>query len=145
MIIIFQNKIFIKIINFKYKIYLYLKQLYINIFIMGCDYYIEKDLVIYYNDNNYISSINLSSERGYFYDINYDEDEEDYEKKYNESINKQLKPSMTPIIIYIDNNFNNESLEKKYKKIIEDELKKDNKKWESIKKIMKEEHRYERE
>ena len=110
---------------------------------MGCDYYIVKDLVIYYNDKN-ISYINLSRERGYFYDINYDEDEEDYEKKYNESINEQLKPNMKPIIIYSDNNFTNEPLEKKYKNIIEDELNKYNKKWECIKKIMKKESRYER-
>jgi chromosomal replication initiation ATPase DnaA len=51
---------------------------------------------------------------------------------------------MKPITIYIDNNFNNESFEKKYKNIIEDELKKYNKKWECIKKIMKKESRYER-
>lgn len=108
---------------------------------MGCDYYIRKDLVIYFNDN--ISYINLSHEIRYFHELNFDTDEEDYEKKYDD-INEQLKPDMKPITIYIDNNFTNESLEKKYKNIIEDKLKRCNKTWQYIRKIMKEESRYER-
>ena len=111
---------------------------------MGCDYYIEKKLVIYYKDSSNCSYINLSHEKGYFYDLNYDEDEKDYENKYNEHINEQLKPNMKPIRLYIDNNFINEIFEKKYKKIINDELKISNRKWEDIKKIIKKESRYER-
>ena len=109
---------------------------------MGCDYYIYKDLNIYYNDNKYIS-ISLERDRGYYNDI-YDEDEEDYEEKMKKYIKECLTPVMKPIIIYIDNNFKNINFENKYKHLIENEINKYNIKWCEITKIIKEENRFER-
>jgi len=51
---------------------------------------------------------------------------------------------MKPILIYSNNSFNKLSFEKKYKKIIEDEISLFNKTWNDVSKIIKIEHRYER-
>ena len=113
---------------------------------MGCDYFIDKDLYIYYK-NNKVTFINIDHEKGYFYEIDIDVDEEQYDKKYDECIREQLKPRMKPIIIYKNNNFINSNLETKYKKLIEDSINNKilNKNiWEDIIKIVKKESRYER-
>ena len=111
---------------------------------MGCDYYINTDLCIYYYNND-IVYINLSHEKGYFYDFNLNEDDENYDKKYEYFINEQLKPAMEPIIIYENNKFINSNLEIKYKKLIENNIQNFNTNvWNNIKKIVKKEYRYER-
>jgi hypothetical protein len=111
---------------------------------MGCDYYIDKNLEIYFDGKSYCSLIRLEHNSGYFYDINGDSDEEDYEKKEKESINEQLKPKMKPIVIYSEGKFMSSSFEIKYKILITDKLSRENKKWEDIRQIVKRESRYER-
>jgi len=110
---------------------------------MGCDYYINKDIIIYFQDNSR-HSINIEHNRGYFYDINKDEDEEDYEEEYEKSIQEQLQSKMKPIILYKDHSFCNNAFEIKYKNIIDSELSKIGKTWIDIVKIKKVESRYER-
>lgn len=46
---------------------------------MGCDYYIAKVLLIYYNDDDYLV-IELKREKCY-YVFQYDEDYDDYDDK----------------------------------------------------------------
>ena len=108
---------------------------------MGCDYYICKELTIYYN-NNYIC-ITLERQNGYYGDI-YDEDEDDYDIKMKKYIKECLTPKMKPILIYENNSFKNLNLENKYKDLIEREMNKYNVKWNDITKIIKNEYRYER-
>ena len=50
---------------------------------MGCDYYIYKKLCIYLKNSDKNFDIELETERGYFYDINMDEDDERYEDYNN--------------------------------------------------------------
>lgn len=111
---------------------------------MGCDYYIEKSLKIYYFSKNIYSIITLERDTGYYYYPSMDEDDENYEKILAETIEDQLKPSMKPIIIYEDGIFKNNKLESKYKSMIEEQLKRDKKESKDIKKIMKVESRWER-
>ncbi len=108
---------------------------------MGCDYYIVKNLNIYYNDNDYLV-VELNREKGY-YNFEYDDDEDDYEDKVNEYIKFCLTPEMKPIIIYVNNCFNKVNFEIKYKTLIENEINKYGKKWCEITKIIKVEERYE--
>jgi hypothetical protein len=111
---------------------------------MGCDYYICKDLYIYYLNENIPSLIELSREHGYFYYPNLDSDDEEYEKINNKYIREQLKPSMKPVTIYENGIFTSEYLEDKYKSLIQNELNNYKKKWEDIKIVQKKETRYER-
>jgi len=110
---------------------------------MGCDYYIDKDLHIYDYNNIIFSYINLEHERGYWYDL-FDEDEDGYEERLRQYKDERLEPQMAPIIIYSNKSFNKLSLEYKYKKIIEDDLKSFNKTLNDVSKIIKIENRYER-
>lgn len=113
---------------------------------MGCDYYIEKHIYIYFNDNtNSRADILLERNYGYFYDIDIDEDEDYYEEKYERCIREQLQPKMKPIVLYKDYSFCNNTFELKYKNLVETELSKIGKTWIDIQKIMKGECRYERE
>ena len=104
---------------------------------MGCDYYIQKVLRIYFNDE--FLSFEVDRERGYF---NYMSDEDD-ETKMDEYIKHVLTPKTEPIIIY-NNGFNKPTSEKKYKSIIERLLNDSGKSWSEITKIIKIEVRYER-
>jgi hypothetical protein len=126
---------------------------------MGCDYYIEKLLRIYYNignesnnetnstnstnniTNNYLD-IELTKEKGYFNDDFFDEDEEDYEEKITEFRQKCLIPSIEPITIYKKNFFIKPLFETKYKNLIENEINKNNVKWTYITIVLKLEERY---
>jgi|LauGreStaDraftv2_3_1035109.scaffolds.fasta_scaffold69441_2 hypothetical protein len=114
---------------------------------MGCDYYIDKTLYIFYhnenNSNSDFSTIELSHDKGYFYYPNLDEDDIDYDKIIEKSINDQLTSNMKPIILYSNNVFTDVKYEKKYKTLIESNMTK-GKKWEDIKEIKKKESRYER-
>jgi hypothetical protein len=107
---------------------------------MGCDYYIQKVLRIYFEDD-YLSFV-VDTERGYYMDI-YDEDEEDYETNVNEYIKQCLTPKMEPIIIY-NGAFNKSNYDTKYKSIVESLIKDCGKKFSDITKIIKVEVRYER-
>ena len=111
---------------------------------MGCDYYIYKKLCIYLKNSDKNFDIELETERGYFYDINMDSDEEDYEEKMAKSIAEQLEPRMKPILIYENSVFCKPNFEEKYKDLILHHLPND-KTWADIFKIVKKESRYERE
>ena len=112
---------------------------------MGCDYYIDKDLELYDNNNNIFSHINLKHERGYYWFVSVlDEDEDGYHDEYALYIKQRLEPSMKPIVIYSNNSFNKLSFEHKYKEIIDNELKCLNKTWNHVNNIIKIENRYER-
>ena len=100
-------------------------------------------LHIYYNEIDYLD-FELNREKCYYY-YQFDEDEEHYEDKISEYINNILKPKMKPIMLYDNNNFIQPSFETKYKTIIDNEINKNNMRWDNICKIIKLEERYERE
>lgn len=110
---------------------------------MGCDYYIDKDIIIYFQDNSR-HSITIEHGRGYFYDPNIDEYAADYEEICNQYTKTQLEPRMKPIVLYKDHSFCNNAFETKYKNLIDHELLQIGKQWIYIHKIMKVESRYER-
>ena len=111
-------------------------------FIMVCDYYIVIKIYIYFNDNEYnYLTVELERHKGYYF---YDGHDEDEQEKMDEYIKSILRPTMKPIIIYDNNNFNTLSFERKYKSLVEDKINERNKKWCDIKKIIKVERRYER-
>ena len=85
---------------------------------MNSDYYIIKVLHIYYNNIEYLS-IELSRDRKYYFN-----------NEENEIISQN-----SPIILYNNFNFKNDYFEKKYKLLVGNELKKQNKKWNDIIKI----------
>jgi hypothetical protein len=112
---------------------------------MGCDYYIDKDLHIYYYNDTEISYINLEHEMGYYWFIStLDEDEDGYHDELTQYKKQILEPSMKPIIIYSNNTFNKLSFENKYKQFIETGIKIFNKTLNDVNKIIKIENRYER-
>ena len=112
---------------------------------MGCDYYIDKDLHIYYYNDTKISYINLEHERGYYWFIStLDEDEDGYDDELTEYKNQILEPSMKPIVIYSNNTFNKLCFENKYKQFIETDIKIFNKTLNDVNKIIKIENRYNR-
>lgn len=110
---------------------------------MGCDYYILKLLHIYYNENDYVE-VELTRERGYYDDLQFDEDANDYDEKVTEHIREMLTPKTEPIVIYINNRFNKLSCAEKYRTLIETEINQRDKKWSEITKIVKVEKRQER-
>ena len=79
---------------------------------MGCDYYIDKDLHIYDNNNIILSYINLDHQRGYYWFCSLlDEDEDGYDRELTQYIKDTLVPNMKPIVIYSNNTFNKLSFE----------------------------------
>jgi hypothetical protein len=84
---------------------------------MGCDYYIEKQLNIYFNNDDYLL-LTVEKDRGY-YNHNYDEDDDEYDIKVNKYKTTCLTSTFEPIIKYSNNNFNKPTTEQKYKFIIE--------------------------
>lgn len=123
----------------------FLKGNYKNKINMGCDYYIDKDLLIYDYNNVAFSYINLDRQKGYYWFVSIlDEDEEGYEEEYIKYKENKLEPYMKPLIIYSNNTFVKVSFEDKYKKIIECELNIYKKTWDDVDKIIKVENRYER-
>jgi hypothetical protein len=115
-----------------------------NKLIMGCDYYIDKRLYIYYHNDIGLSYINLDHNRGYYSNY-FLSDEHIYEDEdYDKYIKRILEPSMKPIVIFLNNTFCELYFEKKYKKIIEYELNISNKTWNDVNQIIKKEVRYER-
>jgi hypothetical protein len=117
---------------------------------MTYHYYVYKNLNIYYKNYNITnyqnngcnSIINLDVNKCYYwypiinnYDTKYNKD---YIRKY---LKEQLRPKIRPITIYYDNKFKYTDFENKYKKLIELQLLNDNKKWDDIVTIVKEECR----
>lgn len=109
---------------------------------MGYDYYIDKNLYIFFINTYQYKLINLDHNRCYFYEIDIDSDDEDYKKRKEESETEQLMPSMKPILIYEKYTFSKPIFEEKYKDLILQNLP-ENKTWGDIKKIMRKEIRYE--
>jgi hypothetical protein len=111
---------------------------------MSCDYYIDKNLDVYDYNDTIITIINLEHEKGYYWFMSVlDEDEDGYDSTIMEYKKDKLTPNMKPIIIYSNKAFNKLSFENKYKKIIEDDIKRFNKTLIDINKIIKTENRYE--
>ena len=132
---------------------------------MGCDYYIEQNLYIHYNDDS-VEYINFQRERAWYTDIrddlniiNEDDYDEytnlhtvDYTKIYNDlklewkKIKQaHLEPKEVPLLIYSNHTFINEYLSNKYKHRLEFEMiNNDYKTWNDIEKIILLEERYER-
>ena len=111
---------------------------------MSCDYYIDKNLCIYDYNDEIFSYINLEHEKRYFFISALDEDEDSYDTELAEYIENTLEPSMKPIVIYSNNIFHKLSFENKYKKIIENDIKRFNKTLNDVQKIVKIEDRYNR-
>ena len=131
-----------------FKIINYIKNKKHNTIYMGCDYYIETNLRIYYNDNM-CSYISLDRERGYY--SNYDNfimkirDEANNMSEWEKMKEYHLTPKAIPFLIYTNKSFVNEYLSNEYKKMIEFEIiNNDNKNWDNIKDIVILEERYER-
>ena len=109
---------------------------------MGCDYYIDKNLIIHFNDGD-TEYILIERFRGYWYDPPYDEDEIDYKQKADAWYNKHLTTD-APILIYENNRFLNPSCETKYVYMIQSKLDKCNKNICDIIKIEKNSYGYKR-
>ena len=116
-------------IQYKYKLY------------MECDYYIDKNLLIYNYNDCIFSYINVESKKSYYNFIPILDEDEIEVANYEKDI---LKTSMKSIVIYNNNTFNKLSFENKYKKIIEDELNLLKKTLNDVNKIVKIEKIYKR-
>jgi hypothetical protein len=117
---------------------------------MGCDYYIVKELKIYFLSMIPPQiSIEVERENGYFHFYS-DSDDPDYDQMETEYKKQILTPSMTPILLFDNGAFINERYEQKYKHVVENKLKhynecnQDHKEWKHVQKICKVERRYER-
>jgi ABC-type Zn2+ transport system substrate-binding protein/surface adhesin len=131
-----------------------------NKFKMNYDYFIDKNLYIYFNDKN-VLYINLHHDERYFLiknkdnknnnndknkDKNKDDDDDNNTDQDNdkdkEFIMNYLEGKINSYTIYKNNIFYNTDIENKYKNIIENELNKNSKKWININKIIFKEERY---
>jgi len=116
---------------------------------MGCYYYIEKNLYIYYKDNS-IHSLNIKKDRGYYYDITDDMDIYLSLDDPSEQVRQRLKEYHLesvemPCLIYSNGNFTNDDVSEKYKMILEYEMmNNDYRTWDDIKDIVVMEERYKR-
>jgi hypothetical protein len=92
---------------------------------MWCDYYIEKKIYIYYNDNtSYFISVN--KKRGYYTDDNdfiMNTNIENSNLTEWEKVKQyHLTPSITPLIIYNNHSFTNIYVSNEYKALLEYEM-----------------------
>jgi hypothetical protein len=110
---------------------------------MGCDFYILKLLHIYYSENEYLE-IEINREKGYYNDLQFDEDADDFDELIHKHMEEMLIVEFDPIIIYSNNKFHKSYCECKYKTLIESELNKCDKSWSQVTKILKVEERRER-
>lgn len=135
-------------LHYSFKIISYSNRKFHNKLFMGCDYYIEQRLCIYFNDNS-CDCINLKRERGYYTD--YD----DFLMNINplhtnltewERIQQHyLTPKASPVIIYTNRNYGNVYVANKYQEMIENLFQSFiYKKWDDVKDIVLYEERYER-
>jgi hypothetical protein len=107
---------------------------------MSCDYYILQQLKIHYKNDKSFSIIELSNEKGYFYKYNiYDEEEDKDYYNYNliKYYDEQLISKKTPIIIYSNGKFKEDSYEKNYIEKINKIIKTNNKNMNDILEITK--------
>lgn len=111
---------------------------------MGCDYYIDDSLYIFYSNDKELTYINLEKSKGYYTDYIFLDIEDAPDYDYKTYKKETLEPSMKPIIIFMNNTFSKLSFENKYKELIDYELKICNKTWDNVNKIIKKEERYER-
>ena len=98
---------------------------------MDYDFYICKELVIYFTKGRNDFMITLDKYHGFF---------SNKDTKQND-----LNPKIPPIVIYENGLFKTSFVAEKYKSLIEKELLYNNLHWRDIVKIVKEERRYERE
>lgn len=87
---------------------------------MGCDYYIQSELVIlYYDDKGMLSTIktNINLEKGYVVSV-YDEDSDDDDKKHTNKwkikLDKSIRKNTYKKILYEDDKWFKESYQTKY-------------------------------
>lgn len=96
---------------------------------MGCEYYIQSELVIEYLDKfNRLSFIytNRKIEKGYVFespDYDSDDDQETSYKKYNAEIERQIKQNTYNKVLFINDEWMKESYRKKYENMIKNEFK----------------------
>lgn len=116
---------------------------------MSCDYYIEQNLYIHYNDDS-IEYINLQRDRAYYTDIRDNlniingDDDSNEDIKWKKIKQAHLEPREPPLLIYSNHTFINEYLSNKYKHRLEFEMiNNDYKTWNDINKIILSEERYE--
>jgi len=115
---------------------------------MGCDYYIEHNLFIYYNDNT-SSCINFNRQRGYYSDFDnfiMDIKSQDTKmSKWEKMKQYHLTPREIPYLIYSNHSFTNIYVSKQYKEMLEFEIiNKDYKTWDDVTEVVILEERYER-
>lgn len=118
---------------------------------MGCDYYIEDNLWIYYNDNTN-DYIQLNRRKGYYTDtdiynnfITDIEIENSIFAEWDKIKQYHLKPKKKSILIYSNNTFNNTYLSNKYEEMIDYKIINNKyKTWNDIKEIIISEDRYKR-
>lgn len=121
-----------------------------NKLVMGYDYYVEKNLYIYYKDNS-IQSLNVKKDKRYYYELDRDRElnisSTDSCNEIREKLKKyHLEYVEPPVLVYSNNSFTNAELSKRYKMILEYEMTNhDYKKWDDIKDVVLMEERYQRE
>jgi hypothetical protein len=116
----------------------YLRKLNLD---MECDYYIDKNLYIYYDNNDY-TLFNLRRIKGYYnLDFLY-QNAYNYDKQLEEYKKEILNVYTEPIIIYNNNSFTKLNFYNKYEHIISLLLEREKKEWNEIKEVIKIEERY---
>jgi len=103
---------------------------------MGCDYYLNTYICIFYNDNTK-SEIILERERGYFNtDFCIDNNDPRYYEIIDENFEKQIQDIKEPFIIYENNEWKiDENLKNDYVCIIKNMLENTRKEINEIEKI----------
>ena len=87
---------------------------------MGCDYYIQSDLVIIYCDNQAVLSstrTNRILEKGYIFKIPDDDSDDDFEtqnKKYKEELKRCIQKNTYKKVLYENDEWLKESYKKRY-------------------------------
>ncbi len=91
---------------------------------MGCDYYVQTDLVIVYIDDRGALSktrTNLSLEKryiNYIPDENSDDDQETLDEKFENTLQHKINENTYTKMLYENDNWVEISYEKKYKKTL---------------------------
>ena len=87
---------------------------------MGCDYYIQSELVIlYYDDKGVLSNTktNINLEKGYVVSVpeeDSDDDDETQTNKWKIELDKRIRKNTYQKILYEDDKWFKESYQKKY-------------------------------
>ena len=89
---------------------------------MGCDYYVQSDLVIVYYDNQGALSTTRTNrilEKGYIFSVadeDSDDDEETQNIKWKEELKRRVEKYTYKKMLYEDDKWVKDSYEKKYSK-----------------------------